>query len=86
MTIHRITHVALQHKGKTYALPAPNRHHDLFAPVVEPLTGSILQGFLDDRGKFLSPLRALSAALKAGQVTEDSISARAGQLFSEDLW
>lgn len=73
------------YKGRTYALPCPHRHHELFEGLTNPSDGSEIQGFLDDRGKFLNRTNALAVALKSGQVIdEDSI--RAGQLYSEDLW
>lgn len=89
MSIHHITHVAIEFHGQQFSLPAPKRHHDVIAMIFEAngkgVDGTEIQGFLDDRGKFLSRKNALATALKAGQVKcPDSI--RAGRLFSEDVW
>lgn len=89
MSIHRITHSAVRYHDKVYALEAPNRHWHVIQKICEEtgkdMDGSCEQGFLDDRGKFLSRKNALAVALKAGQVKcPDSI--RAGRLFSEDVW
>jgi hypothetical protein len=89
MSIHKITHVAIVWHDRTYTLPSPNRHHHVIEQINKEtglsLDGTEIQGFLDDRGKFLNRKNALATALKAGQVKcPDSI--RAGRLFSEDVW
>ena len=83
-----ITHVAIRHPdGRIFSLPRPYRHHHIIRVMVDaleiepPIRGR--QGFLDNRGNFLSRKAAADLALKTGQCVKLDSPPR---LFSEDLW
>lgn len=86
----RITQVAIKFGGDMFALPAPNRHHDVIRLIVEskgieraqPLKED--QGFLDEKGNFLSRTDAFVNAFVNEQIKGDPIIP--GTLYSEDLW
>lgn len=86
-----ITHVAIRFLGRVWALPAPNRHHDVIRHIVQQTGISHVdayeddQGFLDANGRYLRRKPALARALLLGQV-KDPAQVRAERLFSEDLW
>ena len=79
--------VAVRYAGKVYSLPAPNRHHHVLRLIhaEHGKTFPNIQGFLDNRGKFLRRGHALRVALAANHVL-DPPSVRGGRLYSEDLW
>lgn len=90
-----ITHVAIwrQHviwgNDTIYALPKPNRHHDIF-PLIEG-TGNYhteIQGFLDDQGNFLDRREAFKHAVANMQLKRDPDPKlyQGIELYSEDLW
>lgn len=86
-----LTHVAIRFRGKTWSLPAPNRHHHVIRHIVEQTgapsvdVGEDDQGFLDENGTYYRRVPALTHALRCGQV-KDGTSIRANRLFSEDVW
>lgn len=81
----RIVAAAIVYKGKTYSLPAPNRHHNVIW-LIHDETGDTniqgTQGFLTDTGKFVGRKQAKAIALKSEQITETEHD----DLYSEDLW
>lgn len=87
-----ITHVAIQYDGKTYSLPAPNRHHHVIRMIAKEngvgIKGSDVQGFLDENGEFLNRQGAFIRAQRTGQLTqkEGNQFYQGGDLYSEDLW
>jgi len=85
-----VTHVAIIFQGVTYSLPAPNRHHDVIKLILEKTGASHVygeeQGFLLSDGKFARRKPALRVAIEAGQLKPDSLGAKLGKLFSEDVW
>lgn len=85
--MRHISHVAVRFAGKTYSLPAPNRHHHILRIIhaEHGKTWPNVQGFLDNRGKFLRRVPSVRVALAAGQVLQPN-NMHANQLFSEDLW
>jgi hypothetical protein len=85
-----ITHVAIIYRHKLYALPRPNRHHDVIKLIYEETGLPVLknwQGFLTDEGKFVGRQEALKIASSAGQVgVLRPKTSPAYILFSEDIW
>ena len=83
-----ITHVAIQYDGKTYSLPAPNRHHHVIRMIAKEngvgIKGPDVQGFLDENGEFLNRQVAFIRAQETGQINRRSY--QGGDLYSEDLW
>lgn len=81
-----ITHVAIKYDGMVYSLPKPNRHHDVIR-MIGGIAGPDVQGFLDDKGYFLTRKQAFIHAQFHGQVLPRAPGQYNGdQLFSEDLW
>lgn len=81
-----ITHSAIRYQGETFALPAPNRHHHVIRHI-GGIRGPDIQGFLDNRGKFLNRREAMRVARAAGQLIRPTVGGYQGPLlFSEDLW
>lgn len=82
-----ISHSAVRFGGDIYALPAPHRHHHVLRMIHQQSgkTWPNIQGFLDNRGKFLDRRNALRLALHAKQVLQPA-TVRGGKLYSEDLW
>jgi len=86
-----ITHVALRFEGEVFALPRPNRHHDLVRAIVRQLGVSHVdvpledEGFLDETGRFLNRKQALVSALVNNQVAKPE-EVRLDMLMSEDVW
>lgn len=84
----RVVGVAVKSEsGVLYALPAPNRHHNVIHMMVDsgelaPITGE--QGFILSDGRFARRAAAKLYAEEAGQILEGRGSHR--ELFSEDLW
>jgi hypothetical protein len=85
----KLTHVAIRFRGKIYTLPAPNRHHDVIAMILQETGVEHVyddeQGFLDESGTFLNRRQALISAELFGQIKPGTVI-RAGRLFSEDVW
>ena len=86
-TMRHISAVAVRFQGRIYGLPAPNRHHHILRLIraEHGKTRPNVQGFLDNRGKFLSRKDAMRVARKANQVY-DPTRDRSPLLYSEDLW
>jgi hypothetical protein len=86
-TQRHIACVAVCYAGQVYHSLAPDRHHHVLRIIhaEHKKTWPNVQGFLDNRGKFLRRHDALRVALAARQVL-DVFSIRANRLFSEDLW
>lgn len=87
----RIVAVAVRYNGKTWSLPAPNRHHHvlrmIFAETGDGIRGPDLQGFLMDNGRFLNRKQAYLLAYRNGQLKPRRPDGYQGlELFSEDLW
>jgi len=74
--------VAIHHGHKTYKLPKPNRHKDILDIHPKILSGT--RGFYTDHGEFLDRAKALSHAIRSGQLKGPTKIK--GQLHSEDLW
>lgn len=85
----RITGVAIvDAQGRLWALPAPRRHHHIFALAAfmgESAEGNSRgQGFMTSDNRFVERADALDIAKAAGQTRP---RAQLGhQLYSEDLW
>ena len=85
-----MTHVAVRFEGKTWSLPAPNRHHDVIRHIAQETGASYVdsrdedQGFLDESGRYLTRRQALASARLNGQVLEGRGLHR--ELYSEDVW
>lgn len=89
MTAERIASVAIKYEGEIYVQPRPCRHHHVIREVAKingvGISGSEIQGFITNAGRFVNRKEALQIALAANQVL-DPANIRANQLFSEDLW
>jgi hypothetical protein len=98
-----ITHVAIKDTdGTIWSLPKPNRHGDVVKLIMQKpnykhLLTTIVPGFLNDKGLFLTRKEAWQEAFKAKQLLPPhnpiDPSQRAGKpnikptyLFSEDIW
>lgn len=86
----KITHVAIQYAGKTYSLPAPNRHHNVIRMIAAEngvgVKGPDIQGFLDESGEFLNRRIAFTLATANGQINRRPGGYAGPDLYSEDLW
>lgn len=81
-----ITHVAIWYDDCIYALPQPNRHHDVIR-MIGGIGGEDIQGFLADEHVFLDREEAMIHAQACGQVKARLPGQYNGnELFSEDLW
>ena len=82
-----ITCVAIKTLSGVYALPEPNRHHNVIKTMHDngESAKSGIQGFVTDTGAFLNREQARSYALAIGQVSEKKLNHQR-ELFSEDLW
>jgi len=81
-----ITHVAIWYNDCIYALPTPNRHHDVIR-MIGGIAGEDIQGFLDNQDNFLDREQAMIHATACGQVKPRQPKWYQGpELFSEDLW
>lgn len=72
--------------GMTISMPPPARHHTIlhaFSNWSDWMVQPHEQGFLTDRGRYVSREEAYCIAFRAGQVTK---TINPTQLFSEDLW
>lgn len=85
---HMITHVAIRVNEKVWALPKPNRHHDVIRLIYDKTgqtqTAECEQGFLDHEGRFLRREPALLYAIACKQLNKNPVIG--GKLFSENLW
>ena len=83
-----ITHVAIWRNDTIYALPKPNRHHNVFQLIEDSDYSMEIQGFLDDQGNFLGRREAFIHAKEVGQLARpiDPKLYQGNELFSEDLW
>jgi len=85
----QILGVAIVYKGQMFALPKPYRHHNVIRFMwefchIRPVVGE-MQGFYDDKGRFLTREEAYKLAKMNGQLvskTEHGLH----KLFSEDIW
>jgi len=88
MNIEFITCAAIKYKGKIYAMERPNRHCDLFSFIISENGSRIdpneIQGFMTNKGRFLSRKEAQPIAENAGQVDGGLITK--DLLTSEDMW
>ena len=88
----KITHAAIQYDGKTYSLPAPNRHHHVIRMIAKEngvgIRGPDTQGFLDSDGEFLNRRDGMKLAISNGQLNRDADPKhyQGDDLYSEDLW
>lgn len=85
----RITGVAIvDAQGRLWALPAPRRHHHIFALAAfmgESADGNMRgQGFMTSANRFVERADALDIARAAGQVEPGRELGH--QLYSEDVW
>lgn len=76
------------HEQEVYSVPPPGRHHHVIALMVQagcpkPIKGGPYQGFLTDKGLFVSRKEAAAIALQSQQITHLKCPPN---LFSEDLW
>lgn len=79
-----IVAVAIIHRGKTYSLPRPKRHHHVIRFIADQTGADYVdgeQGFLDDAGNFLNRAAAARHAFTCGQIKEEKKG-----LCSEDVW
>jgi hypothetical protein len=84
-----ITHVAIIHKGKTYSLPKPNRHHHIIHQIyleTGETVDDMVQGFLDDGGNFLDREQAMTHAIACQQLLPRPKMRIDEWLYSEDVW
>ena len=87
--VEKITGVAIvDAQGRLWALPAPRRHHHIFALAAflgESAEGNSRgQGFMTSANRFVERADALDIAKAAGQTRPGA--AFGHQLYSEDLW
>jgi hypothetical protein len=84
-----ITHVAIRQKdGRIFSLPKPYRHHHVLKMMrnLEEDCTELMgenQGFLNDKGKYLTRMVGAVYAIEREQIEE---LATPPFLFSEDLW
>lgn len=83
----KINFVAVIYKGALYALPRPNRHHNVIH-MISKITGDSgiygEQGFIHPvTGEFMNREDSKCYAISIGQITS---SKWGDKLFSEDLW
>lgn len=87
----QITHVAMRFRDKVWSLPRPYRHHNIIRLIIwlDPDVDAVDsrgddQGFLDNRGRYLTRDQGLAVAKRNGQLRNGKIIG--GVLTSEDLW
>ncbi len=87
-----ITQVAIEDSdGNLWMLPKPNRHHNIIRRMHQTLgkeealkmLANSVQGFVNDKWKFLTREEARLEAIKCNQMIR---STHPSELFSEDLW
>jgi hypothetical protein len=74
-----------------FSLPRPNRHHNLFAPLLMAQGWSTIpeheQGFVDSQGVWLGRRAAFLRAKRNQQlILRKAHQYNGPELFSEDLW
>jgi len=76
-----------------YDLPAPNRHHHIFALHCKEYKGVIVstiadgeQGFMTSAGRFVDREEGMIIATAADQVKFHSGAANSKKLYTEDMW
>lgn len=86
-----IDRAAIWHRGRTYSVARPGRHHDVIramdAAGIDPAQGH--QGFITNAGRFVDRRKARLIAEAAGQLLPvDDLGAvrQHPELFSEDVW
>ncbi len=84
----QIVGVAVIYAGKTYSLPAPNRHHNVIRSIPGGVQGPDEQGFILDYGSFLGRRGAYCLACDNGQIKRRPGKEfyQGPELYSEDLW
>ena len=87
-----ITRAAIMLNGELWAGEDGDRHHNIIHAITEhgqKAHGGI-QGFLDNKGQFLTREEAAKEAVECGQVVEGRANIRhvfdGIRLYSEDLW
>lgn len=78
--------MALKIRDAIFSARKPYRHNHLIEMAIDdghtqPVRG--VQGFMNDKGEFLTREEAYNEALKCEQIKDRSIC---GDLYSEDLW
>ena len=82
-----ITHVAIIYKCKIYSLLKPNRHSNVIQGIPGGIKDWDIQGFIDDKGNFLTRKQAYIVATTEGQIKHRLKGQYDGnELYSEDLW
>lgn len=83
----QIVGVAIKFNGATITMPRPNRHPNIVR-AVGGIGGPDVQGFVDDKGRFLGRKDAYRLALKNGQLNRRPGAQlyQGDDLYSEDLW
>jgi hypothetical protein len=83
----KITGVAIKYNNTVYALPKPNRHHNVIHSI-EDISGPHEEGFILDDGTFLGRRAAMQLAKENGQLNRRSGENfyQGPDLYSEDLW
>ena len=79
-----ITHVAVLHDHTVYALPKPYRHHHVLWLMDKENQSDNVQGFLDNRGYFVTREKALEIARRAEQLNDNPVIGE--RLYSENVW
>lgn len=82
-----IFQAAVRLDGKTYGVPQPGRHHDVFRAMKAhglptPIGGE--QGFVTSKGRFVNRREGLQIAIANSQIIAKTDPE--DQLFSEDMW
>lgn len=87
-----IVGVAVKSANMVYSLPEPNRHHNVLRLLTDlKLTRNYsgeIEGFVDDKGKFLTRKEAYILASGNGQLKRlpGAQNYQGDELYSEDLW
>lgn len=89
-----ITKVAIKFEGKVFALERPNRHHNVLRMIYElygrrgDSGGPGAQGFVDEKGNFLTRQEAWKVAEANNQIVNrcGGDTSNGGTLYSENLW
>lgn len=84
--MRHIVGVAIMKNDIMYALPAPNRHHNIMQMFPDDLCPILPdeQGFIDSNGDWVEREEARGIAEACYQLTERAINST--DLFSEDVW
>ncbi|NOU07404.1 MAG: hypothetical protein HOO99_14615 [Hyphomicrobiaceae bacterium] len=81
-----IVSAAVRINGLVISMPRPARHHTILQALDEATgVGNVAdQGFLTDRGKYMTRVEAMQEAIRCDQQFRDPV--RGAELFSENLW